>query len=38
MVQDLDSRERLDELLGLALESGQRPEGWFQPVFTSGEG
>jgi tRNA-dihydrouridine synthase B len=38
MVQDLDSRDRLDELLGLALSSGQRPEGWFQPVFTSGEG
>jgi len=38
MVQDLDSRERLEELLGLALSSGQRPEGWFQPVFTSGEG
>ena len=38
MVQDLDSRERMEELFDLALASGQRPEGWFQPVFTSGEG
>jgi tRNA-dihydrouridine synthase B len=38
MVQDMDSRERMEELFDLALESGQRPEGWFAPVFTSGEG
>jgi tRNA-dihydrouridine synthase B len=38
MVQDLDSPERMEELFDLALASGQRPEGWFQPVFTSGEG
>src|SRR5579884_195755 len=37
-VQDLDSRERLDELFDEALRSGERPEGWFAPVFTSGEG
>jgi tRNA-dihydrouridine synthase B len=38
MVQDMDSTERMEELFDLALASGQRPEGWFQPVFTSGEG
>lgn len=38
MVQDMDSRERMEELFDLALAAGQRPEGWFQPVFTSGEG
>jgi len=38
MVQDMESRERMEELFDLALASGQRPEGWFAPVFTSGEG
>jgi tRNA-dihydrouridine synthase B len=38
MVQGLDCPERLEELFALALASGERPEGWFQPVFTSGEG
>jgi len=38
MVQDLDSQERLEELFDLALQAGERPEGWFAPVFTSGEG
>jgi nifR3 family TIM-barrel protein len=38
MVQDMDSRERMEELFDLALAAGQRPEGWFEPVFTSGEG
>jgi nifR3 family TIM-barrel protein len=38
MVQGLDSPERLEELFDLALASGERPEGWFAPVFTSGEG
>jgi tRNA-dihydrouridine synthase B len=38
MVQDMDSRERMEELFDLALAAGQRPEGWFSPVFTSGEG
>jgi tRNA-dihydrouridine synthase B len=38
MVQGLDSPERLEELFDLALACGERPEGWFAPVFTSGEG
>jgi tRNA-dihydrouridine synthase B len=38
MVQGLDSPERLEELFELTLASGERPEGWFAPVFTSGEG
>jgi len=37
-VQTMDTRERLDALLDRALASGPRPEGWFQPVFVSGEG
>lgn len=37
-VQDLDSRERLDELFAAAEAAGQRPEGAYRPVFTSGEG
>jgi O-succinylbenzoic acid--CoA ligase len=31
-------RERLDALLDRALAAGPRPEGWFKPVFISGEG
>jgi tRNA-dihydrouridine synthase B len=38
MVQDLDSRERLAEILSLAEAAGERAEGLFQPIFTSGEG
>ncbi len=38
MVQGLDSPQRLDELWDLALAAGLAPQGWFQPVFTSGEG
>jgi len=38
MVQDLDSRDRLDRLFDLALAAGERPEGPYRPVFTSGEG
>ena len=38
MVQDMDSLEVLDTILDLARRSGPRPEGWFRPVFTSGEG
>jgi len=38
MVQDLDTRARLDEIFDLALAAGQSDQGWFQPVFTSGEG
>ena len=37
-VQTMDTRERLDALLDRALASGPRSEGWFQPVFVSGEG
>jgi tRNA-dihydrouridine synthase B len=38
MVQDLDSRDRLEELFDLALRAGVGPQGWFHPVFISGEG
>jgi len=37
-VQEMDSRERLEELLGAALAAGERPEGLYRPIFTSGEG
>jgi tRNA-dihydrouridine synthase B len=37
-VQTMDSRERLEDLLGTALSAGERPEGFYRPVFTSGEG
>lgn len=37
-VQTMDTRERLDALLDRALATGPRPEGWFRPVFVSGEG
>ena len=37
-VQELDSRERLHEILDAALAAGRSESGWFQPVFTSGEG
>jgi tRNA-dihydrouridine synthase B len=37
-VQDLDCRERLEELWADALASGEHPDGRFRPVFTSGEG
>lgn len=37
-VQDLDSREKLDELFDDALHAGLGPTGWFKPLFTSGEG
>jgi tRNA-dihydrouridine synthase B len=38
MVQELDSHERLDEILDLAAAAGEGPNGFFRPVFTSGEG
>ena len=38
LVQHLDTRERLDALFDLALRAGQGPQGWFRPVFSSGEG
>lgn len=37
-VQRLDSRERLEELLDEAAAAGLGPQGWFEPIFTSGEG
>jgi len=37
-VQTMDTRERLDGLLDRALAAGPRPEGWFRPIFVSGEG
>jgi tRNA-dihydrouridine synthase B len=38
MVQGLDTRADLEAILGQALTAGLGPGGWFQPVFTSGEG
>jgi tRNA-dihydrouridine synthase B len=38
MVQDLTSREALEAIWTRALEAGLGPQGWFQPVFVSGEG
>lgn len=38
MVQSLSTRADLDEIFDLALHAGLGPEGWFHPVFTSGEG
>lgn len=38
MVQDLTSLEHLDGIFDLALAAGLGPEGWYRPVFTSGEG
>jgi nifR3 family TIM-barrel protein len=37
-VQSMETRERLDALLDRALAAGPRSEGWFRPVFVSGEG
>jgi tRNA-dihydrouridine synthase B len=38
MVQDLDSLAALATIFDLAETSGLSPEGWFRPVFTSGDG
>ena len=38
MVQGLVTRSDLDAILGQALAAGLGPGGWFQPVFTSGDG
>jgi tRNA-dihydrouridine synthase B len=38
MVQGLTTRADLDALLGQALAAGLGPGGWFQPVFSSGDG
>jgi tRNA-dihydrouridine synthase B len=37
-VQDLETRADLDAILAAALAAGPGPQGWFQPVFTSGDG
>jgi tRNA-dihydrouridine synthase B len=38
MVQDLDSVDMLHAIFDQALSAGPGPQGWFHPVFTSGEG
>ncbi len=38
MVQDLDSLDMLDTIFERALVAGLGPQGWYRPVFTSGEG
>lgn len=38
MVRSLGTRADLDSLLGLALAAGPGPQGWYAPVFTSGDG
>ncbi|HYA00594.1 MAG TPA: tRNA dihydrouridine synthase DusB [Candidatus Binatia bacterium] len=38
MVQTLTTRTDLETILELALHAGLGPQGWFQPVFTSGHG
>ncbi len=38
MVQDLASLADLDTIFALALSAGLGPEGWYRPIFTSGEG
>jgi tRNA-dihydrouridine synthase B len=37
-VQDLTTRDALNALWDKALAAGLSPQGWFQPVFTSGDG
>ncbi|PZR77703.1 MAG: tRNA dihydrouridine synthase DusB [Candidatus Aeolococcus gillhamiae] len=38
MVQDLDSLDMLDTIFERAVVAGLGPQGWYRPVFTSGEG
>ncbi len=38
LVQDLDSLDMLDSIFDMALHAGLGPQGWFRPIFTSGEG
>ena len=38
MVADLDTVQQLDDIWEQALAAGLGPQGWFQPVFISGEG
>lgn len=37
-VQYMDSRDMLDSILAQALAAGPATQGWFRPVFTSGDG
>lgn len=37
-VQEIDSPARVDEILDEAVAAGERPGGYFRPVFSSGEG
>ena len=37
-VQSMDTRHSLESLLDRALAAGPRAEGWFRPLFVSGEG
>ena len=37
-VQEMDTRARLDALLDSAVGAGLGPDGWYRPIFTSGEG
>lgn len=38
MVQDMTNPEALNQIWELALAAGINEDGWYQPVFTSGEG
>jgi tRNA-dihydrouridine synthase B len=38
MVQNLDSLEDLDTIFDMALSAGLGAEGWYRPIFSSGEG
>jgi tRNA-dihydrouridine synthase B len=38
MVQEMNSREALESIWQRTLDAGIASQGWFQPVFTSGEG
>jgi len=38
LVQQLVTRRDLDDIFERALNAGQGPQGWFEPVFSSGDG
>ncbi|MEO8898414.1 MAG: tRNA dihydrouridine synthase DusB [Candidatus Dormibacter sp.] len=38
MVQDLNNIEDLDTIFAMALSAGLGAEGWYRPIFSSGEG
>jgi tRNA-dihydrouridine synthase B len=38
LVQGMETRQALDDIWEQALAAGLNSEGWYQPVFTSGEG